>query len=176
VWRALPPLALGHALAVTAAIALAAVAGMMVPLAAVRWATAAILVGGGLYRLRRHGHPRFGGMQVSRTDLMIWSLLMASAHGAGLMVVPFVLRDMGGASAMDGGHAMHMASVLPGAGAGAALGATLVHTAGYLLVTGLVAIVVYQKVGLRFLRRMWINLDLIWAGALIVTGVLTPLL
>jgi len=176
VWRALPPLALGHALAVAAAIALAAAAGMVVPLVAVRWATAAVLVGAGVYRLFRHGHPRFGGMQVSMTDLVIWSLLMASAHGAGLMVVPFVLRDMGGQAAMAGGHAMHMASVLPGGGAGAALGATLVHTAGYLLVTGLVAVIVYRKVGLRFLRRMWINLDLIWAGALIVTGVLTPLL
>jgi hypothetical protein len=172
VWRALPPLALGHALAIAAAILLAAAAGMLVPLDVVRWTTAVVLVSAGLYRLRRHRHPRFGGMQMGGGDLVIWSLLMASAHGAGLMVVPFVLGDMDGVP----GHAMHMASLMPDGGANGAFMATLVHTAGYLLVTGVVALVVYQKLGLRFLRYVWVNLDLVWAVALIVTGVLTPLL
>jgi len=51
--------------------------------------------------------------------------------------------------------------------------AALVHTAGYLLVTGLIAVIVYERVGVRFLRKAWINLDLIWAVALIVSGVVT---
>ena len=49
--------------------------------------------------------------------------------------------------------------------------ATLVHTAGYLLVTGLLAVIVYEKLGVRFLRKAWVNLDLIWSGVLVITGV-----
>jgi len=52
----------------------------------------------------------------------------------------------------------------------------LVHTAGYLLVTGLVAVVVYERLGLRLLGRAWFNVDRVWAGALIVTAALTPFL
>jgi hypothetical protein len=63
-------------------------------------------------------------------------------------------------------------SVMPVSGQlGTGLWATVMHTAGYLLVTGLIAVVVYRKLGLRMLGRMWINLDLIWGGALVVTGV-----
>jgi hypothetical protein len=54
--------------------------------------------------------------------------------------------------------------------------APLVHTVGYLLVTGLIAVIVYEKLGLRFLRTMWVNLDLVWAVALVVTGVTTVFL
>lgn len=109
-------------------------------------------------------------------DLTIWSFLMATAHGAGLMVLPFVLGDgsAGGAGAVAHQHVAHaaVASGLPAAGAGAAL----VHAAGYLLVTGLVAVVVYERVGLRMLRSAWINLDVIWAAALVATAVLTIML
>lgn len=52
---------------------------------------------------------------------------------------------------------------------------TLIHTAGYLLVTGLVSMVVYRKLGVRLLRTMWFNLDLLWGGALILTAAITPL-
>jgi hypothetical protein len=52
--------------------------------------------------------------------------------------------------------------------------ATLVHSSGYLLATMLVAVVVYEKVGVSILRRLWMNVDLVWAAALVVTGVVTP--
>src|SRR6185312_6987213 len=91
VWRALPPLALGHAASVGAVLLVAALAQMVVPLAVLRIAVASVLVGFGLYRLWRHRHPRFGGMQVGFRDLTIWSFLMATAHGAGFMVLPFVM-------------------------------------------------------------------------------------
>jgi len=71
---------------------------------------------------------------------------------------------------------MHLASLMPDGGAREAFMATFVHTAGYLPVTGVVALAVFRKIGLRFLRHLWINLDLVWAVALIVTGVLTRLL
>jgi len=82
-------------------------------------------------------------------------------------VLPLVIPSVGV-------HAMHEMSALPLAVANvewSGIWATLVHTAGYLLVTGLLAVIVYEKVGVRFLRKAWINLDLIWAGALVVTGV-----
>ena len=47
------------------------------------------------------------------------------------------------------------------------------HSAGYLLVTGLIAVVVYHRLGLGMLRTLWLNLDLVWGGALVLTGVLT---
>ena len=167
VWAALGPLAVGHALAIGGAVAAAGLVGLVVPLAVLRWATAGLLVGLGLYRLLRSRHLTFGGMQVGARELAIWSFLMASAHGAGLMVLPLVIPSVGV-------HAMHEMSALPLAVANvewSGIWATLVHTAGYLLVTGLLAVIVYEKVGVRFLRKAWINLDLILAGALVVTGV-----
>lgn len=168
VWRALPPLALGHALAIGAAVGTAALLGLMIPPSVLTWGVALLLVTMGVRRFFRHRHPRYGGMQVNRRELTIWSFLMASAHGAGLMVLPRVL----GTAADAGAHAHHSAhaALSPGLGDSAVL-ATLAHSAGYLLVTAIVAVVVYEKLGLRLLRSAWINLDLIWAGALILTGV-----
>ena len=173
VWGALGPLALGHGLAIAAAIALAGLIGVVVPLEILRWTTAGLLIGLGLYRLVRSRHIAYGGMRVGGRELATWSFLMASAHGAGLMVLPFVL---GREPASDHFHYMVSASVSPVPGMewlGA--GAALVHTAGYLLVTGLIAVIVYERVGLRFLRTAWVNLDLIWAIALIATGLATIL-
>ena len=130
---------------------------------------ASTLVTLGLYRLWRHRHPRFGGMQVGFRDLTIWSFLMASAHGAGFMVLPFVMVMPADVSAA-GEHARHAAS----AGAGMPWPNALavgIHTLAYLTVTALVAWIVYRKLGLALLRTAWFNLDWLWAGALVVTGV-----
>src|SRR6187549_152644 len=89
VLSALPPIALGHAVAVGVVVLAAGLAGLVVPLGALKIVVASILMMLGLYRLWRHRHPRFGGMQVGFRDLTVWSFLMASAHGAGFMVVPF---------------------------------------------------------------------------------------
>jgi hypothetical protein len=180
VWRALGPLALGHALAVAAALAGAAVLGFVLPLGVVRWVAAGALLVFGVLHLRSHAHPRWmrslGGMTVGPRELTAWSFLVSSAHGAGLMVLPFVLGPaVKDAHAHAGGHAAHLAGVaLPGDQT-AALVATLVHTAGYLVVAGAIAWVVYERVGLRFLRTAWVNMNVVWAVALIVTAVATPL-
>ena len=97
VWRALPPIALGHAAAVGVVLLTVGLAQIVVPLDALKVVVAVMLMTLGLYRLWRHRHPRFGGMQVGFRDLTVWSFLMASAHGAGFMVLPFVMRDAGGA-------------------------------------------------------------------------------
>ena len=179
VWGALLPLAAGHGLAIAGAVVIALGVGVAVPVAVVQWTVAVLLVGLGVSRLIRHRHPRWAGMRVTPRELTMWSLLMASAHGAGLMVLPFVLRSATG----HGHHAMagHGASVAAGLTMGSGdlsigLTATVLHTAGYLLVTGLLATLVYSKLGLRRLRELWINLDLVWGSALILTGVITPLL
>jgi len=173
VWGALGPLAVGHGLAIAAAIIAAGMVGQIVSLEAVKWSTAILLVGLGGFRLVRSRHIRFGGMQVNGRELTTWSFLMASAHGAGLMVLPLVLDDV-----PSTGHAHYLAA---GSVTGLAtiewsgVTAALVHTAGYLLVTGVIAVIVYERIGLRFLRTAWVNLDLIWAVALVVTGVATIL-
>jgi hypothetical protein len=178
VWLALGPLALGHALAVATAVAAAAALGIILPPALMRWAAAAALVGFGVLHLRRHSHPRWGvrGMCVGPRQLTAWSFLVSSAHGAGLMVLPFVLGPATSSAhshSAAGGHAAHLTSIAVAGSPTTALLATLVHTTGYLAVAGAIAWVVYERLGLRFLRSSWININVIWAGALIVTAVAT---
>jgi hypothetical protein len=173
VWRALLPLALGHAIAIAGAVAAAMALGAVVPVSVLEWVVAAVLVGFGLSRVIRGRHPRWVGMRVGARDLTLWSLLMASAHGAGLMVLPFVLDAT--APTPAGTHAHHAAALaqsLPFEG----ILATVLHTVGYLGATALVAAIVYEKLGLRLLGRLWINLDLVWGLALVATGLLTPLI
>jgi hypothetical protein len=173
VWRALIPLAAGHAAAVGAVLLAAALVQTVIPIAILRPVVSVALVGFGLFRLVSHRHPRWVGMQVGFGDLTAWSFLMASAHGAGLMVLPFVMRVSPGAMAMPSHH-MHQASaVTPG---WVPLVAVITHTLTYLGITTLVAWIVYRKLGLSLLRKAWWNLDLMWAVSLVVTGVLTLLL
>jgi hypothetical protein len=174
VWGALGPLAVGHGLAIAATIAAAGLVGLVVPLEVLKWVTAGLLVGLGGFRLVRARHIAYGGMRMDSRELATWSFLMASAHGAGLMVLPLVLGDL-----PTEGHAHHvMSASLAGVTGFDLVGVlpALVHTAGYLLVTGLIAVVVYERVGLRFLRRAWVNLDLVWAVALVATGIATLVL
>jgi hypothetical protein len=171
VLRALVPLGAGHALAVAGAVAAALGIGAVIPIGWLRRALALLLVSLGVLRFFRHRHQRWAGMRVSMRRLTLWSFLMATAHGAGLMVVPvFVGMSM----AEDGGHTHHMAAT--GAGAGTALLATGLHAVGYLAVTAFIAVLVFEKLGVGILRRAWINLDVIWAAALMATGTVTMML
>jgi hypothetical protein len=160
----LVPITLGHACAIAAAIAVAGVLGLVVSPRYLQLIVAAVLFAFGGYRLLRHRHPKGGGMRVGFGDLTLWSFLMASAHGAGVMVLPVLFGLSAGEHA---GHSLGARS-LP-----SALLAVGVHTAGYLVVTALVAAIVYEKVGLAVLRKAWVNMDLMWAGALVLTGLLT---
>lgn len=168
--KSIVPLGVGHALAIVTAVLAAALLGMVVPLTTVRYCVAAFLIGLGIYSLVTHWHPRWVRMQVGFRDLTVWSFLMASAHGAGLMVVPVLLGSgtVEAAEPMAGHHQM-----AAGAGAVAGMIASLVHTAAYLAVTGALAWVVYRKLGLSLLRKTWFNFDLLWGVALVVTGLFT---
>jgi hypothetical protein len=172
--HSLLPLGLGHLMSVALVVGVAQAMRFALPLGTVRIVAATVLVAFAIYRFVRRHHPRWVGMRVNSRELTLWSFLMASAHGAGLMLLPFVLSLPH--KAMPGGHHhMIMAGALSATPMGATQGWFLVglHTLGYLLVTALLALVVYHKFGLAFLRRAWFNLDLLWVGALLAMGVLT---
>src|SRR5690349_20575069 len=170
VWRALPPIALGHAVAVGVVLLCVGLAQVVVPMDTLRILVAVVLTMLGMYRLWRHRHPRFGGMQVGFRDLAVWSFLMASAHGAGFMVVPFVMSPtpmVSGPSMLSAAnheHMHHISATTMGAANGGI--AVAIHTLSYFVVMTLAAWFVYRKLGLSLLRKTWLNMDWVWAGAL----------
>jgi hypothetical protein len=168
--RSLVPIAVGHALAIGIVVLAATLLGMALPLMAIRYGVAALLVGLGIYCVVGHWHPRWIRMQVGFRDLTVWSFLMASAHGAGLMVLPVLLSSgtVEAAGQIVGHHPM-AAGTSPLAG----MFATVVHTTAYFAVTGLIAWVVYRKLGLGLLRKTWLNFNLVWGAALAITGLFT---
>ena len=173
---ALGPIALGHALAIGLAAVAVGMLGLVIPQRLLLALGGAALLGFAAYKVAtRFRHPRWVGMRVSPRELVLWSFLMASAHGAGLMLVPVLvgLRGEGVPSALA--HAEHLGHVghqLPGGNDALlpALAAVGLHSAAMLAVAGVLAVVVYQKLGVEVLRRAWVNLDFIWVGALVVVG------
>jgi hypothetical protein len=164
VWLSLLPIALGHALSV--ALVLAAFLGFaaMVHLAIVHAAAAALLIGWGVWQLTLgHGRAPRIGMRTGYVGLGLWSFLMASAHGAGLMLIPVLLAIC---TRGRGAHAL-----VPGS-APLALAGVAAHSAAMLATIAAVAVSVYRWIGVAFLRRAWINLDRIWGAALIAAGLL----
>ncbi|WP_237055451.1 hypothetical protein [Microbulbifer sediminum] len=171
IWLSLIPIAAGHALAIGLAVVLVLLGLRVVSLAALQWITAGVLLLFGLYKLfNYYRHPRWVGMKVGAGDLFLWSFLMATAHGAGLMVVPVLL---GVAGSMEG-HAAHTGH--GESGGVAMLVAVALHTAAMLLVMGITAWFVYRKFGLAILRQRWVNFDLIWACALLVAAAIAALM
>jgi hypothetical protein len=169
VFRALIPMALGHALAIGLVVFVLFALGTAVPLGWLQLGGAAILLGLGGWRLWRTRHPIWVGMRVGFWDLTSWSWIMASAHGAGLMLIPLLL----GATCAEtlSGKSSLLFSSLP-----FAAGAVLVHTISHLVVTGIIAWLVYDCVGLAVLRRSWFNVDLIWSFSLLMGGGLVLLM
>jgi hypothetical protein len=161
---ALIPIAIGHALAILAVALAVVLLGVVVDQRAIRIGAGVLLIGWAAYhRLYGARHRVRFGMQVGMLGLGAWSFLMASAHGAGLMLVPVLIPLCLAASP---------AQELSAAGSAIALAAVGVHTLAMLATTGIIAIVVYQWFGVGFLRRGWINLDLIWTIALVATGLI----
>jgi len=161
----LVPIALGHALSVAVVIAAVLALGFVVDPTLVKRVAAVALIGWALWHAA-YGHRQRVrvGMQTGLIGLGVWSFMMASAHGAGLMLIPVLVPlCLAGAPAQQltaGG------SVLIG------LTALGVHTATMLATIAVVSLAVYRWVGVAFLRRGWVNLDLVWMAALVVCGVL----
>ena len=169
-------IALGHLLSLLVVLAALLAVGAFLPLNWVRLATGTILLAFGVYRLvLYYRHPRWVGMNIGGRDLILWAFLMATAHGAGLMLAPVVLaltdRVVASGVAGDlGEHGLFLS--LADAPAWWALG-LLLHTVVMLTAMLAAATIVYYRVGLAFLRRGWINLDLLWAGSLVLAGIAT---
>jgi hypothetical protein len=187
---ALLPLALGHEASIALVVALGVVAGAAAPPDLLRPAAAVALIAFGAYKLLRpRSHARWVGMRVGPWGLALWSFLMATAHGAGLMLLPILLGLGGAAEAAspvsahtpaDGRAHVHTLETAPatlngltGTALAQDAAAVVVHTGAMLLVMAAVALLVYEKLGLAGLRRAWINLDAVWAGAVVVAGVFT---
>jgi hypothetical protein len=173
--RSLTPLALGHAASIALVVGAFLALGTVIEGPALSFLGAAILIGFGVFKLAKpFSHPRWVGMRVGSGQLVLWSFLMATAHGAGLMLLP----ALGGLSAAPelaiephiSAAGVIDVSLLP------AVLAVFVHTLAMLLVAGAVAVVVFERVGLSFLRKSWLNVDLLWAIALIAAGAYLVLL
>jgi hypothetical protein len=105
-------------------------------------------------------------MRTGLAGLALWSFLMASAHGTGLMLIPVLMPAVGAHSLLPAhAHGMDMGRTLAVSAA-----AVAVHTVATLVVTGAIALAVYEWIGVDFLRRRWVNLDLIWTAALLGIG------
>jgi hypothetical protein len=165
VLKALIPIALGHALAVALVALAVAALGIVVDQRAIRIVAGLLLIAWAVYHGRYASRHRGRiGMQTGMAGLALWSFLMAGAHGAGLMLVPALLP----LGAAHGSHAHHGTTVIDSLPV--TLAAIGVHTLAMLAITGLIAVLVYEWLGLAFLRRGWINFDLLWIAALAMTG------
>ncbi|MBJ7599705.1 MAG: hypothetical protein DLM67_23260 [Candidatus Nephthysia bennettiae] len=163
VLTALLPIAVGHEISIVVVVVVVALTQTLLPPHAVRLLAALALVSFGLYTLARpRSHPRGFGMRVGMLGLALWSFLMSSAHGAGLMLAPVLLGLPVAASFSD----------IRQLGAAAALAATI-HVTAMVATMAVVAVVVYEKLGLGLLRRNWFNLDLAWSVVLVATGAVT---
>jgi hypothetical protein len=159
----LVPIALGHAASIAIVVYAAIALGQAIDPASFRIASGVLLIAWGLYHVAYgHRHRLRIGLRTGLAGLFLWSFVMATAHGAGAMLIP-VLMPL----AQGGEHAHHM-PVTHSLWVGSL--AVLVHSLAMLVTTGIVALSVYQWVGLDFLRRGWINLDLLWTAALIGIG------
>lgn len=159
--RALPPIAVGHELSVAPVAVTVAVFASAVTRAVAVGVFAVVLTGFGLYLLLRTRHFTWVGMRLSRWELAWWSFLMSTVTGAGLMLTPVLVSAGSGESTLE--------EALAGPAA-LALAAALVHGLAMLVTSAVVAVVVYEVVGLRILRSAWVNLDRLWAGAFLLAG------
>lgn len=171
IWS-LVPIAIGHLASIAAVVAIIGGLRLFVAIEFLRSLGAAVLISFGLFRfIRPRAHPRWVAMRVNAAELALWSFIMASAHGAGLMLFPILLgmtpHSAHSAHQMAAAHAAHTIWQ--------AAAVVILHTGAMVIVMGAIAIVVYDYVGLAILRSAWINLDNIWAGALVAAGVVSLL-
>ncbi|MGC4878197.1 hypothetical protein ACLQ26_18315 [Micromonospora sp. DT43] len=164
--RALPPIAAGHLASVAIVAALVTATRSVTASTALAVVGGVLLVGFGLWRLLSERHFRWAGMRLSSAQLAGWSFLMSSAHGAGLMLLPVLVAEP-----VSGGHSGHLAAAPVGALTG--LAAAGVHTVAMLGTALVVAMLVYQVLGVGVLRRAWFNVDRLWAGVLVAAGLVT---
>lgn len=167
--RALPVIAAGHELSIVTVAVVVSLLGLLADATALRIGAAAALIAFGVFRFARpRWHPRWTRMRVKPSELAFWSFLMSSAHGAGLMVAPLLIAGSAGRAEAHGHDLAPAAASLPLPHI--ALLVT-VHVAAMLTVMAVFALVSYRHFSTRLLRRLWPNLDGLWAGAFVASGV-----
>jgi len=165
VFRTLLPLGGGHFAAMAVVLLPVAILGWVVAWSTpLRIAAGGLVIAFGVMRLAWRRHPR-ALARIPPRRLAWWSFLMATAHGAGLMLVPVML----GLCAPSAEHA-HLDAAFAGADLRVALLVAGVHTAAMLLAGVAIAWTIYAWLGLRFLRQAWLNLELAWAASLVMAG------
>jgi hypothetical protein len=174
VWRSLLPIAVGHELSIALVAALVLGLAAVVDPAPLHVAAAVVLLAFGAFRfVRPRAHFRWTSMRVGDRELALWSFLMSTAHGAGLMVAP-VLIGLQGVSTAEahsrGDLDMVQSLSIPAGAAGIAL-----HVGAMLVVMAIVSIVVYERLGVEVLRKAWINTDQLWAAAFVIAAAVTLL-
>jgi len=167
------PLGGGHLAAMIIVLAPFAVLGWYLEWSrAIRLGSGAAVLLFGLFRLIRQRHPRMMA-RIPPTRLALWSFAMATAHGAGLMLVPFMLGLCAAPpvapSAQAASHAAVMA-YMARSNVGTALLVATVHSLATLLAGVCMALLVYRFLGLGFLRRAWLDLDRVWGASLVLAG------
>jgi hypothetical protein len=165
-FAALPPLALGHAASVFVVTSSALAFEALAKAAHLQLALGVLLIAWGIYHhLYGHRHRLPVGMTAGFVGLALWSAATATLHGAGLMLIPALA-----ALCTAGGQGVAAGTMGPIGPMGAALTATLVHTAAASATSAALAFAAYEYVGLGILRRGWINFDWLWSGALVAAG------
>ena len=162
---ALPPIAVGHALSIAIIAGAIVATGVLIDVRWLYYAAAVLLIAWAAYH-QIYGHRRRVrvGMTAGFSGLTLWSFLMATAHGAGLMILPVIMPLCIAASPLGQLQVSGSMAVT--------LAAVGVHTGAMLAVTGVIAIAVYRWVGLAILRSAWLNFDRIWTAALVAMGVI----
>jgi hypothetical protein len=157
------PIALGHAASVAIVLLAVLALGLVLDYRTLGRVAGAVLLGWALWHgFRGHRQRVRVGMQAGIAGLALWSFLMATAHGAGLMAIPALAPlCLSGSS----GAALAIGGAVP-----VAMAALAVHSAAMLATMATISVVVYDWAGLACLRWGWINLDLVWTGALGLCG------
>jgi hypothetical protein len=172
--RSLWPIAVGHECSIVLIAALVLGLGLFTDSSALHVGAGIALIVFGIFRfIKPHAHFRWTRMTVNRRELGWWSFLMSTAHGAGLMVTPVLISAEAATSARASSdheiqHVQNASMSLLGSGF-----ALMLHVASMILVMGVVAVVVYEKLGVAIVRQAWLNTEWLWAGAFVLAGVVT---
>jgi hypothetical protein len=176
VLRSLVPIAIGHEMSIALVAALVVGLEVVTDSSTLRMVAAAVLFAFGIFRfVKPRAHFRWTSMRVSDRELTLWSFLMSTAHGAGIMVAP-VLIGLQGTIDRSGAKAHDQADLgLLNASLGVGAVGIALHVAAMLAVMGVVAMVVYERLGLKVLRTAWLNTDRLWAAAFVLAAFITLL-
>jgi uncharacterized membrane protein (UPF0136 family) len=167
VFRSLVPIAIGHEASIALVAALVLLLSTSTDPMELRIGAATVLVGFGIFRfVKPRAHFRWTSMRVTDRELGMWSFLMSTAHGAGLMVAPVILG-------LRSSHNHDDMAMLSGGPIDIAAVGVAVHVAAMIAVMGTIAFVVYERVGLQILRKAWLNTDHVWAASFVLAGLVT---